>query len=231
MGSIPMNDVSVKGYRGIGMEGWIASWYAGLQRKSLEQYKSLAREVAASLPAQAAALDLAPGPGYFAVELARLGVRYVAGLDISRSFVDISREQARQAQVEVDFRLGNASAMPYEADRFDFLLCRAAFKNFSQPLHALREMRRVLKPGGRALIIDLRRDATADDIRQAVAEMRLGAFNAFLVRNVFRHSLLKRAYTRNEFEQLFAQAGFRAQDVEIKQSLTGLEMTLHKPAG
>jgi ubiquinone/menaquinone biosynthesis C-methylase UbiE len=228
MSSIPVGGTAVKGYRGMGMEGWIASWYASLQRKSLEEYKSLAREVAASLPAPASALDLAPGPGYFAVELARLGVRQVAGLDISRSFVEIAREQARQAGVDVDFRLGNAAAMPYESNRFDFLLCRAAFKNFSQPLRALQEMRRVLKPGGRALIIDLRRDASAADIRQAVAQMKLGALNAFLVRMVFRHSLLKRAYTRNEFEQLCAQAGFRPQEVEIKESLTGLDVTLRK---
>ncbi len=50
--------------------------------------------------------------------------------------------------------------MPFESETFDFLLCRAAFKNFTEPLQALREMCRVLKPGGRALIIDLRRDTS-----------------------------------------------------------------------
>jgi len=68
------------------------------------------------------------------------------------------------------------------------------------------------------------------DIRREVAGMGLGSVNALLVRLVFRHSLLQRAYTRNEFEHLFAQAGFRPQDVEVNQGLTGLEMTLHKPA-
>jgi ubiquinone/menaquinone biosynthesis C-methylase UbiE len=230
MSSVPVKGVAIKPYRGMGMEGWVASWYSSLQRKSMHEYKALARSVAADLPADASALDLAPGPGYFAVELARLGCAHVAGLDISRSFVDIAREQARQAGVKIDFRLGNASAMPFEADRFDFLLCRAAFKNFSQPLHALREMRRVLKPGGRALIIDLRRDASASDIRSAVQAMGLGPLNAFMVRQVFRHSLLKRAYTRNEFEQLFAQAGFRSQDVLVKEGLTGLDLWLTKAA-
>ena len=43
---------------------------------------------------------------------------------------------------------------------FDFLLCRAAFKNFGQPVRALQEMCRVLKPGGRGLIIDLRHGAS-----------------------------------------------------------------------
>lgn len=223
-----MSSIPIKAYRGMGMEGFVATWYSGLQRKSMEQYKSLARSVAATLPQDGSALDLAPGPGYFAVELARLGRWRVSGLDISRSFVDIAREQARQAGVQVDFRLGNAAAMPFEPDRFDFVLCRAAFKNFAQPLQALQEMRRVLKPGGRALIIDLRRDAGLDDIRRDVAAMNLGRLNAWLVRQTFRHMLLKRAYSRNAFEQLFAQAGFSPQEVEIAEGNTGLDITLRK---
>jgi ubiquinone/menaquinone biosynthesis C-methylase UbiE len=224
------SSMAAKGYRGMGMNGIVASWYSGLVRKSLDQYTALTREAAVTLPAGAAVLDLAPGPGYFAVELARLGRYRVCGLDISDSFVRISREQARLAGVEVDFRLGNAAAMPYPDASFDFLLCRAALKNFAQPVEALREMRRVLKPGGRALIIDLRRDASLDDIRRGVEGMGLGRVNAWLTRQVFRRMLLKRAYTRAEFERLFVQAGFGAGQVVVKESLTGLELTLNKEA-
>lgn len=223
-----MSTNTVKAWRGMGMEGWVASWYSSIQRKSLDEYKALARKVAAELRPGASALDLAPGPGYFAVELARLGGWKVSGLDISHSFVDIAREQARQAGVRVDFRYGNAAAMPFGDDSFDFILCRAAFKNFAQPLHALREMRRVLKPGGTALIIDMRRDVSAEGIRQEVEAMDLGPLNAFLVRQTFRHTLVKRAYTRNEFEQLVAQAGFRPQDVTVEESRIGLDLRMRK---
>ncbi len=65
----------------------------------------------------------------------------------------------------MDFRRGNASSMPLDAEAFDFVFCRAAFKNFSEPVRALQEMYRVLKPGGQALIIDLRRDASRKSIR------------------------------------------------------------------
>jgi len=221
-----MSSVAVKAYRGIGMEGIIAAWYSGIQRKSLEQYKALAREVAATLHSGAAVLDLAPGPGYFAVELARLGGWRVSGLDISRSFVEIARGQARQADVRVDFRLGNAAAMPFGEGSFDYILCRAAFKNFAQPLHALREMRRVLRPGGTARIIDLRRDVSAEAIRSEVAAMGLGRLNAWLVRQTFRHTLVRRAYTRNELEQLAAQAGFGSRDVRVTESGVGLDLRL-----
>src|ERR1700741_1092870 len=102
--STNINMSQVKAYRGMGMEGWSASWYSSIQRKSLHEYKARARKVAAELPPGAAVLDLAPGPGFFAVELARLGDFRVSGLDISRNCVEIAREEARQAGGQVDFR-------------------------------------------------------------------------------------------------------------------------------
>jgi ubiquinone/menaquinone biosynthesis C-methylase UbiE len=224
-----MTSASIKAYRGMGMgmEGIVATWYSGITRKSLEQYRVLARTIAPQLPQRSTVLDLAPGPGYFAIELAKLGPYRVTGLDISRAFVGIARDQARQEGVDVDFRLGNAAAMPFETDSFDSILCRAAFKNFAQPLHALQEMRRVLKPGGAALIIDLRKDASVGSIRQAVAQMGLGRINAALTRWILRW-LQKRAHTRNELEQLLAQAGFAPANSDITESLTGLEIRLRK---
>jgi ubiquinone/menaquinone biosynthesis C-methylase UbiE len=223
-----MSGAGIKAYRGMGMEGFIASWYSAIVRKSLEEYRVLARTIASQLSQRASVLDLAPGPGHFAIELAKLAPHRVTGPDISRRFVRMARERAREQAVDVDFQLGNAAAMPFDAESFDFILCRAAFKNFSQPLLALREMRRVLKPGGRALIIDLRRDVSAGSIRQAVAQMGLSRINALLTRWIFRCMLIRRAYTRNELERLLSQAGFTPGNTKITETLTGLEITLKK---
>lgn len=95
--------------------------------------------------------------------------------------------------------------MPFEDQSFVFLLCRAAFKNFSQPLRALEEMYRVLKPGGRAVIIDLRKDAPKQSVSEAVEGMGLGRVNTFMTKMIFRTTLLKRAYTKKEFEQFLAK--------------------------
>jgi ubiquinone/menaquinone biosynthesis C-methylase UbiE len=221
-----MTTLSVKAQKGIGMEGPLARWYAGLTRKSLAEFQSLARRVAGQIAPGSRVLEVAPGPGYFAVELARLGDYHVAGLDISQTFVKIARRNAVQAQVDVDFRQGNAAGMPFENDGFDFLLCRAAFKNFAEPLTALREMHRVLKPGGKALIIDLRRDASPASINQAVDGMGLGRVNRILTKFIFRFLLLKRAYSKSDFESLVAQTAFRT--VEIRADLIGLEIEMGK---
>ena len=93
---------------------------------------------------------------------------------ISRNF---ARQKAADAGIRVNFQEGSASSMPFASDTFDFLLCRAAFKNFGQPVRALQEMCRVLKPGGRGLIIDLRKDASVESINHEVDGMRLNAVN------------------------------------------------------
>lgn len=223
---------SQRAFKGLGMEGLTAKWYASLTRKSMGEFEALANRVAETLPPGARVLEVAPGPGYFAIELAKLGAKTTAGgyrikgLDISRTFVEIATRNASEAGVAVDFRQGNASDMPFADNSFDFVLCRAAFKNFTEPLRALTEMHRVLDAGGRALVIDLRRDASMESIDRAVSDMHVGAVNALMTRLTFRFMLLKRAYTRREFEELLDQTRF--EPVEIRADLIGLELTLHK---
>jgi ubiquinone/menaquinone biosynthesis C-methylase UbiE len=205
------------------MEGGVARWYAGLTKKSLADFTALAKRVAGEVPSGSSVLEVAPGPGYFAIELAKLGNYRITGLDISETFVQIARANAREAGVQAQFERGDASSMPFQDQQFDYLICRAAFKNFSRPLAALNEMYRVLKPGGLALIIDMRRDATQESMRQAASDMKLGAVNREIVYLTFRFMLLRRAYTRAEFEQMFARTGFC--NLQIQEGLIGLEIS------
>lgn len=219
-------ETQTKGYKGLGMEGGIARWYAKLTRKSLPEFEQLAQRMAASLPSGARVLEVAPGPGYFSVALAKRGNVEVTGLDVSKTFVEIARNNAREAGVSVDFQQGNASRMPFASDHFDLIVCRAAFKNFSEPVQALAEMRRVLRPGGRAVIIDLRRDTPQEDINRHIDAMKVGAMNAAFTKLTFRFVLLKRAYTREQFEKMIAEAGW--QKYQIGEAPVGFEITLTK---
>ncbi len=212
-----------KAYKGWAMEGLIARWYARNTGKSSEQFRKEAQAIAQQLPSGSAVLEVAPGPGFLAIELAKLGSYRIIGLDISKSFVRIATENAARAGVEVTFREGNASSMPFESNSFDFVYCRAAFKNFSEPVQAIKEMYRVLKPGGQAVIHDLRRNATPEAIKAAVKEMGLGWFDSLLTRWILRW-LRKRAYSQEEFRQMAGETPFRT--VEIKGDLIGAEIIL-----
>jgi ubiquinone/menaquinone biosynthesis C-methylase UbiE len=215
-----------KAYKGLPLEGMLARWYARNTVKDLGKFKELAEELARQLPGGSSVLEVAPGPGYLAIELAKLGTYRIVGLDISKTFVQMAAENAQRAGVQVIFLHGNAAAMPFEPNSFDFIICRAAFKNFAEPVQALNEMYRVLKPGGTALIIDMRRDASPADLSAYVKTMGLGWFNALLTKWIFKHSLVKRAYSEEQFRQMAAQTPF--QTCDIKRDLIGLEVSLRK---
>jgi ubiquinone/menaquinone biosynthesis C-methylase UbiE len=116
--------------------------------------------------------------------------------------------------------------MPFPDNRFDFIVCRAAFKNFSAPGVALTEMHRVLRPGGTALVIDMRRDASDEAIDETVTQMQLGRVDAFVTRAIFKHALRRRAYLRQHFEAMAAATPFGRAD--IKEAPLGFEVWLHK---
>ena len=102
-----MNNTQVKkAYKGLPMEGLIASWYAKTTLKDLKRHKLMAKQLAEKIPANGKVLEIAPGPGYFCIELAKLGNYQITGLDISKSFVEIARKNAAEAGLKIDFRKG-----------------------------------------------------------------------------------------------------------------------------
>jgi ubiquinone/menaquinone biosynthesis C-methylase UbiE len=205
-----MNTTQVKkAYKGLPMEGLIATWYAKTTLKDLKRHKLMAKQWVDNIPANGKVLEIAPGPGYFCIELAKLGDYQITGLDISKSFVEIARRNAREAGLNIEFREGNAAAMPFEANRFDFTFCQAAFKNFSEPVKAIAEMYRVLRSGGVSVISDLRRDASSEEIDREVKGMGLGRINQFMVRRTFDQMLLKSAYSVEEMKKMISQTPFK----------------------
>ncbi len=217
---------TVKAYKGLPMEGVIASWYAKTTFKDLNRHKTMAKQMVGKIPANGKVLEIAPGPGYFCIELAKLGNFQITGLDVSKSFVQIADRNAKQAGLLIDFREGNASAMPFKDNSFDFTFCQAAFKNFSDPVKAIAEMYRVLKPKGTAVIVDMRGDASAADIEREVKGMGLDHVNEFIVKWTFDHMLLKSAYSLDEMEAMVAKTPFGQCKIDIKG--VGFQVWLEK---
>jgi len=209
-----------------GMEGMTAKWYAANTAEMMNQYVELAERIAGQLPPGSSVLEVAPGPGYFSMELARRGPYIVTGIDLSHTFVKMAAKRAAEAGIKVDFRQGSASNLPIQDSSYDFLLCRAAFKNFGQPVRALQEMCRVLKSGGKALIIDLKGNATPEELSREVDGMGLSRMNRIFTKLIFKTTLLKRAYTKEQFQQMLAETEFKS--VDISESNIGLEISMTK---
>ncbi len=210
------------------MEGTVAQWYARQRgtHRQIESFRKQALKLTAGLPSDTNVLEIAPGPGYLAVAIAQLGRCHVTGLDISRTFVEIAKEKAREAGVKVEFRHGDVANMPFDSNSFDLIVCQAAFKNFTQPVRALDEMHRVLRVGGTVVIQDLSKDASSAEIDQEVKAMGLSRVNAFTTKFVLATILRRRAYSSAQFERVVAESAFRTFD--IQKDGIGLEVRLKK---
>jgi len=116
-------------------------------------------------------LDVACGPGLLACAFARV-VRHAVGIDLTPAML----EQARKAQAEqglhnLTWHQGDVSSLPFPDAHFSIVSSRFAFHHLEDPMTALREMARVLKPGGRLVVADM---APAPDKADALnAEERL----------------------------------------------------------
>jgi demethylmenaquinone methyltransferase / 2-methoxy-6-polyprenyl-1,4-benzoquinol methylase len=115
----------------------------------------------AAVPADGRALDVATGTGDLALELARrLGpAGDVIGTDFSPRMLELAR--AKTATLEagrcgrVEFELANALELPYPDDHFDAATVGFGARNFSSLERGLDEMARVVKPGGRVVVLEI----------------------------------------------------------------------------
>jgi demethylmenaquinone methyltransferase/2-methoxy-6-polyprenyl-1,4-benzoquinol methylase len=98
-------------------------------------------------------LDCASGTGDLALAFRRTGAS-VVGTDFSAPMLVQAREKARAAGLEVTFEVADALALPYPAASFDVASISFGIRNVDDPVQCLREMARVVKPGGKVLVLE-----------------------------------------------------------------------------
>ncbi|MDM7856592.1 methyltransferase domain-containing protein [Cellulomonas alba] len=101
-------------------------------------------------------LDVGCGPGSVTIDLAaRVAPGAVVGVDQSEAVVEIARTAASEAgRGNVTFEVGDAYELPFEDDTFDVVHAHQVLQHLTDPVAALREMRRVARPGGIVAVRD-----------------------------------------------------------------------------
>jgi len=79
---------------------------------------------------------------------------HLTGIDLSPAMLDIARQRAADLGLDVDLRIGNAEELPFDDAAFDTAVCALSLCTIPDPAAAIGEMKRVLVPGGRLLLLD-----------------------------------------------------------------------------
>jgi SAM-dependent methyltransferase len=129
--------------------GWVATWQMAFEHR--RPYATMAREL--DLQPDDVLLDVGCGSAAF-LERHAASVGHVAGLDVAEIPVGMARRRLadRIAAGTAEIVLGDAMAMPWPDDRFSVVTSYVLLEVVPDPLKALREIHRVLRPGGRAVL-------------------------------------------------------------------------------
>ena len=118
---------------------------------------------AARLSSQVRALDVACGPGIVVDALARQAAE-VVGCDVTPAMLEKARGRTAAAGLSnVEFVPGRAEALPFADESFDVVVSRSAVHHFSDPGAAMREIARVVRPGGRVITVDVMAAESCED--------------------------------------------------------------------
>lgn len=158
-----------------------------------------------------AALDVACGPGTFARALAPR-VRWACGLDLTLAMLERARRVAAEENLRnLFFACGNAYALPFAGGAFDLACCGYSLHHMSDPLAALRELARVVRPGGRVALLDL---IAPEEPGRAELNNRI---------EIARDQSHVRTLSPSEFEPLLGQVGFQLCRQEVKERLRSFD--------
>ena len=114
-------------------------------------------------------LDVGCGTGKFTLKLQGINSNFkIHGVDLSETM--IKKAKAKVPDGSIDFRLGDSENLPYESNTFDVITCSNSFHHYPNQRGALIEMQRVLKDGGKLMIIDGTRDTWWGNIIFAIVE-------------------------------------------------------------
>jgi SAM-dependent methyltransferase len=179
-------------------------------------FRPLAERLLATLPLRAGewVLDVACGTGI----VARLAAQHigptglVTGVDLNPGMLDVARAHTPTSGAAVDWCEGNAGALPCDDASYDVVLCQQGFQFFPDQPRALREMHRVLRPGGR-VALSVWRGLEYNPFNQAVAAgltRHVSAEAAASIRAPFAHGDARVLRT------LLADAGFHAVEIQVQ---------------
>jgi ubiquinone/menaquinone biosynthesis C-methylase UbiE len=160
------------------------------------------------------ALEIGPGPGYLGLEwLKKTEGTILRGLDISPDMIKIAERNAKEYGYEdrVKYITGDSKQIPFGENEIDALFTNGSLHEWSQPKKIFDEIYRVLRPGGKYFISDLRRDihpfvkwfmyfiTKPKEIRPGLITSMNAAYTVEEIKAVLKQTELKKAIVTKTF--------------------------------
>jgi demethylmenaquinone methyltransferase/2-methoxy-6-polyprenyl-1,4-benzoquinol methylase len=107
-------------------------------------------------------LDLATGTGDFAIACLKLNPEKIIGMDISSGMLEVGKVKMKKRAFDhiIDMQLGDSENLPFDSNTFDAITVGFGVRNFENLEKGLSEMLRVLKPGGKAVVLEFSKPKT-----------------------------------------------------------------------
>ena len=171
-------------------------------------------------------LDVACGTGDLSLELQKNARAKIVGTDFCRPMLDLAVEKTAKADLNIPYLEGDGLALPFADNTFDAVTAGFGLRNFANWQDGLRQMRRVLKPGGRAAVLEFA-SPTLPGFRQVYDlyfDRVLPRIGGALSGNFAGYKHLNRSVRKfpdqKGFSELMRQSGF--ENVEYQNLMTGI---------
>lgn len=164
-------------------------------------------------------LDIATGTADVALEIIRnvpMGAAQVVGIDFSEKMLELAQQKinSQDRADSIQLESGSAESLPFEDNYFDGTTTAFGVRNFSDVSQSLNEMHRVLKPGGRCMILEfsLPKNSVLNTLYRFYFEVLLPKVGRLISKHPSAYTYLPETVAsfpvRKEFSSLMQQAGF-----------------------
>ncbi len=158
-------------------------------------------------------LDVGTGTGFIALLLAELG-HEVVGIDLSKGMLEVAKEKARKAGIEVEFKLGDAENLPFSDDSFDAVICRHLLWTLPNPQKAVEDWCRVARQKVVAIDGSWFSKSASVKLRRFIGQMAIAIYErrrpwSHYGREINRILPLRGTSTPERVVEIFSNAGLR----------------------
>lgn len=172
-------------------------------------------------------LDIGTGPGHLLAAMKKvLPEAMIVGVDISFAMVSQAMQNLKRGGMDsrIEVRVADAAALPFADESFHCVVSTGSLHHWKDPIHALSEAYRILKPGGRAMIYDLVRD-----LPKAVSRNVRARFGNFRCALLWLHSFEEPFLNAGEMEALGSRTDFAVEATRYTGALCGIVLKKRFP--